>query len=343
MADEIGGGSGQPERDVPEVRAGEPEKLVEQSVVPRKKNSKFWYVALIVIVLAAGYYSYTNIFTPDSAALGAPITGGAAATPEASTPAVEENSAEPNSAEVPKNTQLDSSANTNNCSDGNVCTIDFFDTTTNSCTHAAVANCCGNNVCENNERCGVVCVGTACKSTAKITLCKQDCSLSCPASLVVHKIVDKYEDKTVQNPKTFTCETGACEQLDDGEFKLTGAASLKTYITNLGEQASDAVTSQLYCNYEYPQFNELAAIKDGDILNRMDQKLSVRDYFDGNTAKDESNTLDAQQSVGQKTTTYSFAIELVDAKYATTLSCTIWLRSGDFANKQDIKIKYVPA
>jgi len=150
-------------------------------------------------------------------------------------------------------------------------------------------------------------------------------------------------NKTVQNPKTFTCETGACEQLDDGEFKLTGAASLKTYITNLGEQASDAVTSQLYCNYEYPQFNELAAIKDGDILNRMDQKLSVRDYFDGNTAKDESNTLDAQQSVGQKTTTYSFAIELVDAKYATTLSCTIWLRSGDFANKQDIKIKYVPA
>ncbi len=329
--------------------ASEPEKLVERSVIPAKKrSSRWWYAALIIVVLAAGYYSYTSVFsTPEATSPVSPATGAAAGTPSptpaaTTTPTQTESTPGTTQTETtPPSTTTEAPAAT--CSDNNICTLDFFDTATNTCANTPVANCCGNNICEPGERCTTVCEGTDCTTTKQQTACKQDCPLSCPATLTVHKQATVYQDKSVQNPKTFTCESANCEQLDNAEFKLTGAASLKTYITNIGEQASDIVASQFNCNYEAPQYNEPAATADGTVLNRLDQKLSVLDYFDGDRTKQESASLSAQQSFDVQTSTYSFAVEPVDAKYSTVLACTVWLRSGDFTNKQDLKIRYVPA
>jgi hypothetical protein len=327
--------------------ASEPEKLVEQSVIPTKKrSSKWWYAALIIIVLAAGYYSYTSIFsTPETTAPASPATGAAAGTPNP-TPTATTTPAQTTPTPETTTTETTPPSTTTpavTCSDNNICTLDFFDTVTNACINTPVSNCCGNNICEPGERCTTVCEGDDCTTTKQQTACKQDCPLSCPATLAVHRQATVYQDKSVQNPKTFTCEAANCEQLDDAEFKLTGAASLKTYITNLGEQASDIVTSQFNCNYESPQYNEPAATTDGTVLGRLDQKIRVLDYFNGDRVKQEAGSLSAQQSVGGQTATYSFAVEPVDAKYSTVLSCTVWLRSGDFTNKQDLKIRYVPA
>ena len=328
--------------------ASEPEKLVEQSVIPARKNSsKWWYAALIIIVLAAGYYSYTSVFsTPEATTPVSPATGAAVGTtspetatttPTQTTPAPEATPTE----DMPVSTTTETPTAT--CSDNNACTLDFFDTVTNACANTPIPNCCGNNLCESGERCTTVCEGIDCTTTKQQTACKQDCPLSCPATLAVHKQATVYQDKSVQNPKTFTCESANCEQLDDAEFKLTGPASIKTFITNMGEQASDVVTSQFNCNYEAPQYNEPAATVDGTVLGRLDQKVSVLDYFNGGRNTQEVNSLSAQQSVGGQTATYSFTVEPVDARYSTVLSCTVWLRSGDFANKQDLKIRYVPA
>ncbi len=330
--------------------ASEPEKLVEQSVIPvRKRGSKWWYAALIIIVLAAGYYSYTSIFsTPETTQPTSPATGAAVGTPSPETTATttptqtvsEEQETTPTET-PPASTTTETPAAT--CSDNNACTLDFFDTATSACANTPIPNCCGNNICESNERCAVVCEDADCTKMSQQTVCKLDCPLSCPATLAVHKLATVYQDKSVQNPKTFTCESANCEQLDDAEFKLTGPASIKTFITNLGEQASDIVTSQFNCNYEFPQYNEPAATMDGTVLGRLDQKVSVLDYFNRDRLAQEANSLSAQQSVGGQTATYSFAVEPVDAKYSTTLLCTVWLRSGDFANKQDLKIRYVLA
>ncbi len=330
--------------------ASEPEKLVEQSVIPPKKtSSKWWYAAFIIIVLAAGYYSYASIFsTPETTQPTSPATGAAAGAPSPEptatatpVPKTETEETETAPAETTKPAPAETTYPT--CSDNNACTLDYFDTTINACANVAIPNCCGNNICESNERCTTVCEDDDCRVTKQQTVCKLDCPLSCPANVAVHKTADKYSDRDVQNPKTFTCDSGACEQLDDTEFKLTGPASIKTFITNLGEQASDPVTSQFNCNYEqYPQDNEVAT-NDGDVLGRLDQKVRVLDYFNGNRDAQESASLSAQQSVGGQTATYSFAVEPVDARYSTTLLCTVWLRSGDFTNQQDVKIRYVPA
>ncbi len=348
MADEV-------EKDKPEVPetpdaspASEPERLVEQSVIPPKKTgSRWWYAVLIIIVLAAGYYSYTGIFSaPETTQPTSPATGAAAGTPSpeptaTTTPVSETGEAETAPAETTEPAPAETTYPA--CSDSNACTLDYFDTATNACANVAIPNCCGNNICESSERCTTICEDDNCKITKQQTVCKLDCPLSCPANVAVHKLADKYSDRDVQNPKTFTCESTNCEQLDDIEFKFTGLASVKTYISNLGEQASDIVTSQFSCSYEFPQYNEPSATKDGDVLGRLDQKVRVLDYFNGNRDLQESASLSAQQSVGGQTATYSFAVEPVDAKYSTTLLCTVWLRSGDFTDQQDLKIRYVPA
>src|SRR3990167_8169761 len=87
---------------------------------------------------------------------------------------------------------------------------------------------CGNDKCEDGERCEPGSIQTA---------CIDDCGRLCPAYLIAHIT----EDAEATEENTFVCgvEEG-CTKVEDNKFKITkSGARVTTKISNIGETSSD--------------------------------------------------------------------------------------------------------
>ena len=125
------------------------------------------------------------------------------------------------------------------CNDQNDCTTDYFNTTLNTCVYSKILNCCGNGVCENNER--------VCDYSKFETTCIKDCGVQCPEKLIIHKDPNS---KTLDEA-SFVCNDNNCTEVGSNKFNLTGTTSIVTYITNIGEKSSGLVTGNFVCYDKY--------------------------------------------------------------------------------------------
>src|SRR3989344_3596628 len=86
---------------------------------------------------------------------------------------------------------------------------------------AAVVGSCGNNICEENERCNF---------ETHQTVCKEDCSLLCPGFLVAHKT----EEGRTEEDFTYSCFGEGCEKIDEKDFNIIAgqeSVGVKTVLT----------------------------------------------------------------------------------------------------------------
>ena len=96
----------------------------------------------------------------------------------------------------------------NPCDDKNECTLDAKNSN-GECINAIMQNCCGNNICEINERCNQL---------TRISSCSNDCEL-CPAEIKTR----------------FLGCNGECTVNADGSIVSYGNSNLEFEIENLGE------------------------------------------------------------------------------------------------------------
>ncbi len=206
------------------------------------------------------------------------------------------------------------------CDDDNPCTTDVFNELTKECEYKTTDSCCGNNVCEADERCD---------ETTHQTVCAEDCTLTCPAYLIVHKPGDE-----TQTENTFICENPInCEQISENNFKISGVGktTLTTTVTNIGERAANVITSKFYCDYEGRE-----AKYDDEHVNG----IVFWDFFE-NKEQNRFENLNAHQS-GDNSMAYILDIDMTDKVASEAdVSCRIVLNSEDFSNTQTIKLMFV--
>ena len=109
----------------------------------------------------------------------------------------------------------------NSCDDSNLCTEDIFNGLTKECEHRRLDHCCGDTVCDSDERCDA--------GTHK-TICSQDCPRQCPAFVEI----DDWE-----------CENNCLVAPD--HFLVDGDAKFNLNLQNIGELALNDVTSSFRC------------------------------------------------------------------------------------------------
>lgn len=136
------------------------------------------------------------------------------------------------------------------CDDKNSCTEDIFNELTKQCEHKTLKTCCGNDECEENERCN--------KGTYE-TLCPSDCPYECPAKVT---------------PSKFECASENCKELSEDNIEISGNAVIKSTMTNIGERGSSKLTSEFRCDG-----GSLGMIK-GD--NSKIKGITFKDYFGNN-------------------------------------------------------------
>ncbi|MBS3174745.1 hypothetical protein J4440_02595 [Candidatus Woesearchaeota archaeon] len=107
------------------------------------------------------------------------------------------------------------------CDDKNMCTEDSFNSDIQKCEYKTKQNCCGNNLCEENEGCNVYTYKTS---------CQKDCGLRCLGKLEVSSPV--CEGECIFTPALTT---------------VSGLAKIKFELINLGEKNIEA-TADLKCN-----------------------------------------------------------------------------------------------
>ena len=205
---------------------------------------------------------------------------------------------------------------TQNCDDANECTIDSFNPATNSCVHELKANCCGNNKCEISEY--------ECNLTSYETNCGKDCGLKCPPKLVV------YKDQSTKTDDQFSysCADQNCEQTGPNVFRMKGVSSIQTFISNIGEQTTDIVTSGFVCKRDDTKI----ALNDYDTY----YGTIFRDFFnDGLEKVDGINSRISQANYA----TYNFKVNITNSISPTPIKCTLVLTSVLYLqNVQDVSI-----
>ncbi|MBI2670704.1 hypothetical protein HYX18_01860 [Candidatus Woesearchaeota archaeon] len=205
---------------------------------------------------------------------------------------------------------------TKNCDDVNECTIDSFNPTTNTCVYETKANCCGNKKCELDEY--------ACNLTTYETKCGRDCGLNCPPNLIIHKTK---ETKT-NDLFSFTCSDTNCEQTSANQFRIKGASSVQTYITNVGERTSDTITSLFNCRIDT---TKIAVTDNDNYLGTI-----FKDYFDEGLDKVDgiNSRINPKNFV-----LYKFSVNITQPVSPKEIKCTITLTSSLYLqNLQELSI-----
>ena len=168
---------------------------------------------------------------------------------------------------------------------------------------------CGNGVCEENELCNLETYETS---------CPKDCKLLCPTKLVVGDFREE---------QTFFC-TGECDFYDN-IFTITGDSKIQTNIRNIGETASNVLTSDFNCYFD-----------DGEVMSRRDNDgnygIIVRDYF--NDGEQKVSSINSRIS-GNNLASYIFEVDLDEDRETKDIRCSITLASTpDLANTYFIDI-----
>ncbi len=314
------------EKDIavmPKDEMSEPSSPAPKKVEPahvQKASGKKYLTILVLIVVVAGLFYFLRVGTHDvtgsTTALPAggeqPSSAAAANGQEAALPPKVDVGVETTPSAVPKSPPRIGAGV--DCRDNNACTTDTYDRNTGQCTNSPIANCCGNGICEEGERCS---------ATTHQTTCPQDCSLSCPPELTFSKVAlsgtpDKF---------SYVCSSGACEEVGDNEFKITGKAVIHTFINNWGEQATTSpVSAQAFCTYGAEQTS----------VDGTAGGIEFKNYFDGGSML--SKLINAKTSRA-KDNYAEYLLQIsppVDIGYNIRAYCTILLQSQDGSNSQNV-------
>lgn len=203
----------------------------------------------------------------------------------------------------------------NICDDFNDCTKDIY-TEEGGCEYVATDDCCGNDICEEGERCN---------EKTHTTNCIEDCSRTCPAYLIVHG----EENEGATDPFALDCADDNCEKINDIKFSFTDSSRLKLTVTNLGERTSPKVSSYFMC------WSGEEQVHDDD---RSMYGVVFSDYF--NDGEEEADSINAVQSGNNFATYYlSFDTDNLEKPYLAT--CQVTLRATDLEYKQTIGVSFI--
>ena len=205
------------------------------------------------------------------------------------------------------------------CGDDNLCTKDIFNELTGSCEYETIANCCGNDKCEDEERCEPGLIQTA---------CIDDCGRLCPAYLIAHIT----EDAEATEENTFVCgvEEG-CTKVEDNKFKITkSGARVTTKISNIGETSSDTITSILLCK------TDITSVRDGEEI----EGVTFKDYFTDDDTKNTFSNVNPLQSANDNFVFYNLKFT-ADTIPNVDIICDVVITSDEFENKQSIELMFV--
>lgn len=203
---------------------------------------------------------------------------------------------------------------TETCNDQNSCTTDYFNTTLNECIYNKIPNCCGNGICENNER--------ICDYSKFETGCVKDCGVQCPEKLIVHKDINS----KVLNEISYSCNDNNCTEIGSNKFNLTGTSSIVTYVSNIGEKASGAVTGNFIC-YD---------IYDSDIASDNGDKylgIVFNNYFNSN---EEYVSVNSRIS-GNNTAVYYLKLNIPSGLINKFVRCSVTLSSSNLQSFQQVE------
>ncbi len=139
------------------------------------------------------------------------------------------------------------------CEDNNACTEDIFNQLTQQCEHTRLDHCCGDSVCDSDERCNT--------NTHK-TKCITDCKLACPGFLTI----------------TNTECTGKCTKTGN-TFVINGDSKIIMELENVGEISVNDVTSNFKCIKE--NGNTFAATN--GLMSNLG--MTVKEYFNSGELK----------------------------------------------------------
>jgi|GEM_PF-5232986 len=180
---------------------------------------------------------------------------------------------------------------------------------------------CGNSVCDVGERCN--------EETSR-TACTDDCGFSCPAKL----LISSQPNPTETQLSTYYCGSGACRQTDDNDFIITGDATIRTRVTNIGERGSDRVSSDFACDL-ISNMTSLKANNDGeDVIG-----VVIRDYFTDN--QETVSSIKSRQA-GNNFAEYMLEMNFTETAQTGQLACLISIRSTGLLNQQTLVVSIAP-
>ena len=200
---------------------------------------------------------------------------------------------------------------TQECDDGNDCTMDSFNPSTNVCVHEPKANCCGNKKCEGNEY--------TCDMSTYQTVCPSDCGYSCPAKLIVQAT----RGTNVADQLSYFCGDQNCEKAGPNQFRMKGVSTIKTIVTNIGERTSDTITSSFSCTLASESTK--IAINDNEVY----YGTIFHDYFNDNV----NDNLEKVDGINSRINpnnyaTYNFKINITQPISPKDIKCTLVLSSS---------------
>ena len=179
------------------------------------------------------------------------------------------------------------------CDDNNICTDDVFNNVTQQCEYVRQATCCGDGVCDFNERCDL---------TAHKTKCSQDCIRECPAFLQF---------------SNWEC-SGSC--FNTGSYYIIdGNAVFKSTLTNIGEMSLNNIKARFNCAKE-----DLSSIFYNEKLSTEKSGVIIKNYFSNNTT---SVSLSGE-SYAKNQVEYTFEI-IGKPTSDMNLICTVILSTAD--------------
>ena len=202
------------------------------------------------------------------------------------------------------------------CNDNNKCTKDYYNELTGDCEFTIIDDCCGNGICEPDERCN---------EDTHLTNCVEDCTRTCPHYLIVHKTETGKESDTF----AMSCADTNCEQISENRYMIPDSSGVKTIITNIGERSAPIISASFICQSDDIQANE----------NGEDIKGVVFEgYFDDN--EEYAKGLNAIQS-GSNSAIYYLMFDTTNIEERFTANCKVMLRTTDFRNEQEFKLSFV--
>lgn len=209
-----------------------------------------------------------------------------------------------------------------NCDDQNQCTEDLFNTTLNTCQHKTIKNCCGNRVCELNER--------DCNFETYQTNCISDCKLNCPAHLLVQKT---NTNENANDVYSYVCADSNCKETGPNKFEITKKSAIKTTIVNNGELTSNLVSSSFYCFRTGNPTNPVTS----DGLESFG--IAFRDYFNNDRLQDTAQV--NSRITGNNFVVYSMDFDSTNLQIdKTDVTCTLTISDSldKLNNAQNINI-----
>jgi len=202
------------------------------------------------------------------------------------------------------------------CDDDNICTIDTFNELTNDCEYETKDNCCGNELCEDGERCN---------EDTHVTDCIEDCGRTCPAFLIVHK----EDGATESDIFAMSCGDDNCQKTDENAFTITDDSSITTTISNIGEKSSAKVMSTFICGAGTKQ-----AIADGKNI----YGVIFEDHF--NEDQNELPYINPIQSVSSSAT-YYLTFDTENQEQPFTANCKLYIKTTTgFEDEQNFNLYF---